>query len=120
MNKKTLVLGASPHSYRYSNKVFKSLLERGYEVVPIGNREKEICGHKIMVNMPDLNNIHTVTIYLNPLKQPPYYDYLLKLNPSRIIFNPGAENPELSSLALKNGIEVNNACTLVMLSQRIY
>ncbi|MCB0680934.1 MAG: CoA-binding protein, partial [Saprospiraceae bacterium] len=46
----------------------------------------------------------------------PYYDYLLKLRPRRIIFNPGAENPELARLASAEGIEVESACTLVLLA----
>jgi hypothetical protein len=40
------------------------------------------------------------------------------LKPERIIFNPGAENPELEALADQAGIKVLEACTLVMLNTR--
>jgi uncharacterized protein len=61
-----------------------------------------------------------VTLYLNPANQKEYYDYILSLNPKRIIFNPGAENPELEALAVANGIEPVEACTLVLLSTGQY
>jgi len=44
----------------------------------------------------------------------------VSLHPKRIIFNPGAENDELSDLALRNGIEPQEACTLVLLSTGQY
>ena len=64
-----------------------------------------------------VGDIHTVTLYMNPMRQVPYYDYIVNnLNPKRIIFNPGTENPELIRLANEKGIETEIACTLVMLS----
>jgi hypothetical protein len=55
-------------------------------------------------------------MYVGVQNQPGWYDYILSLKPKRIIFNPGAENPEFAQMASKNGIEVVEACTLVMLS----
>ncbi len=55
-------------------------------------------------------------MYLNPLRQKEYYDYILSLKPKRIIFNPGSENDELADLAKKKGIQVQEACTLVLLN----
>ena len=65
-------------------------------------------------------DIDTVTLYLNPVNQKEYYDYILSLKPQRIIFNPGAENEELAELATKKGILPVEACTLVMLSTNQY
>ena len=48
--------------------------------------------------------------------QKPFYEYIFRLNPKRIIFNPGAENDELFRLAKSREIECVEACTLVMLS----
>ena len=59
-------------------------------------------------------------MYLGASNQKQYYDYILTLHPKRIIFNPGAENDELSEMAKKNGIEPIEACTLVMLSTGQY
>jgi hypothetical protein len=59
-------------------------------------------------------------MYLRAKNQLHYYDSILKSNPRRIIFNPGAENNELSNLAQKKGIEVVEGCTLVMLTLNQY
>lgn len=114
--KKTLVLGASPNPTRYAHAAVRQLKKYGHEVVAVGRRDGEIDGIVIEKGEPTLENVHTVTLYLNADNQKPYYDYILGLNPKRIIFNPGAENPELSRLAREKGIEVLPACTLVMLS----
>jgi len=65
-------------------------------------------------------NIDTVTLYLNPERQKEYYDYILALNPRRVIFNPGTENIELMSLLKENNINSEVACTLVLLSSNQY
>ena len=43
-------------------------------------------------------------------------DKIKKIKTKRVIFNPGTENPTLADDLKKTGIEVINACTLVMLS----
>jgi hypothetical protein len=63
--------------------------------------------------------VHTITLYLNPQNQKEYYDYILSLQPRRIIFNPGTENDELEKQAQKAGIETVEGCTLVMLGRGI-
>jgi len=114
--KKTLVLGASPNPARYSNIAVHRLTRHGHEVVPVGVREGEIADIEIIKGRPELEDIDTITLYLNPKRQIEYYDYILGLKPKRIIFNPGTENPELSRLAREQGIETEIACTLVQLS----
>jgi len=65
-------------------------------------------------------DIDTVTLYLNPKRQEPYYDYIIGLNPKRVIFNPGTENPEFYNLLKQNNIDFEVACTLVLLSTSQY
>jgi len=120
MSKKTLVLGASPTPVRYAYKAVKRLLSNGHDVVAIGKSESEIDGVKIVTDMPDISNLHTVTMYLNPLKQEPYLEYIIELSPKRIIFNPGSYNSKLDKLANQAGIEVVEDCTLVMLDTGDY
>ncbi len=118
--KKTLVLGASPNPIRFSHKAVKSLVRHGHDVVPIGIREGDIMWQKIIIGKPNIEDIHTITLYLNSENQKAYYDYILSLSPKRIIFNPGSENQELIELAIKNNIEVSIACTLIMLNSHKY
>lgn len=118
--KKTLVLGASENPSRYSHLAVIKLAQHGHEVAAIGKKAGEIQTVRIQTGTPPLEDIHTVTLYLNPANQRMYYDYILSLKQRRIIFNPGTENPELKSLATAAGIETLEACTLVLLSAGLY
>lgn len=118
--KKTVVLGASENPNRYSNKAVHALLAHGHEVVAIGRRVGVINQTPIITNTPDLKDVHTVTLYLNPENQKPYYDYILTLQPKRVIFNPGTENEELERKVASHGINTLEACTLVLLSTGQY
>ncbi len=116
MNKPTLVLGASENPERYSNKAIKRLVSAGHNVYAIGARTGKVDDTFIQKDKQPLIGIHTVTIYLNAQNQKQYYDYVLQLNPERVIFNPGAENAEFEKMLEQKNIETMEACTLVMLS----
>ncbi len=120
MRKKTLVIGASENSNRYSNMAVKKLSAYQHPVVAIGLRKGSIGDTVIETEKKPLSDIDTVTLYLNPSRQKEYYDYILSLSPKRIIFNPGTENDELAELAAKQNIKSLEACTLVMLSTGQY
>ncbi|PWK26687.1 hypothetical protein LV89_02196 [Arcicella aurantiaca] len=113
---KTLIIGASINPERYAFKAANSLLAHGHEIVLVGQKEGEIQGHNIITNYPDFEDIDTVTMYVGPRNQPALYDYILRQNPRRIIFNPGTENPAFEAMAQEKGIEVEEACTLVLLA----
>jgi len=119
-NKKTLVLGASDNPSRYSFMAINRLRNSGNEVVGIGLRPGNANGLAFGKEKEAFENIDTVTLYLNPTNQQQYYDYILSLEPKRIIFNPGTENPELEQLAEEKGIETVEGCTLVMLGTGQY
>jgi predicted CoA-binding protein len=114
--KKTLVLGATTDENRYASLCVERLLDHGHEVVPVGIKKGETHGIKIINDLPAIEGVDTVTMYVGARNQPQYYDFLLGLAPRRIIFNPGAENDELARLASEKGIQVMEACTLVLLS----
>ena len=118
--KKTLVIGASQNPEKYSNKAILSLIKHGFTVVALGLKTGEINGLKILNNKPPISNIDTVTLYTSSKNQTEWIDYILDLNPKRIIFNPGAENDDFFIKASNKGIECLNACTLVMLSVGTY
>ncbi len=115
-NKKTLVIGASEDPTRYSYLAINNLRKKGHDVVAIGNRPGKVLDVSFGKDKLPLEDIDTVTLYINPTRQPDYYDYILSLNPKRIIFNPGTENPELEKKAEAQGIQAMEACTLVLLS----
>lgn len=116
MSKTTLVLGTSLKSSRYSNMAVKKLRAKNIEVKAFGLKEGAIGDVNIDTEWIAYPDIHTITLYLNPNVQKDYYDYILSLNPERVIFNPGTENMELVRLLKDRGIHPELACTLVLLS----
>jgi len=118
--KKTLVLGASDNPSRYSYLAIHRLRSHDHPVVAIGRKNTKVGDVLVDKEKKHFEGVDTITVYMNALHQKEYYDYILSLQPRRIIFNPGAENNELVSLARKNGIKTMDACTLVMLSTNQY
>jgi predicted CoA-binding protein len=92
----------------------------GHPIVPVGQKKGEVAGEVIRNDHPVEEGVDTVTLYVGTRNQEPLYDYIMKLNPKRIIFNPGTENPELEAMAEAKGIEAVEGCTLVMLSIGVY
>jgi predicted CoA-binding protein len=119
-NKKKLVLGASTKPARYSFIAIEKLVDKGHSVLAIGQNAGEVAGIKIQTKAIPLKNIDTVTLYLNPLRQRDYYNYIVEAQPKRVIFNPGTENPEFYQLLKLNDIKVEIGCTLVMLATNQY
>lgn len=117
---KTLVLGASLDPQRYSYLAIQRLTGAGHPVVAIGKTEGQVAGVPIITKKIIGEDIHTVTLYLNPINQREYYDYILALRPQRVIFNPGTENPELYQLLASQDLAYIEACTLVLLSLNEY
>jgi predicted CoA-binding protein len=96
------------------------LVEKGHSVMAIGQNSGEVAGITIKTKNIPLKNIDTVTLYLNPLRQRDYYNFIIATQPKRVIFNPGTENPEFYQLLKLNNIKVEVACTLVLLTTNQY
>ncbi len=120
MSKKTLVIGASLKAERYSNIAIHRLRSFNIETIAIGLREGLVDDVSIHKEPLPFKDIHTVTLYLNPTRQPQYYDYIISLKPQRVIFNPGTENPEFYKMLEEVNIESEVACTLVLLGTGQY
>ncbi len=118
--KKTLILGATTNPGRYAYLAAHRLANAGHPIVNIGIKRGEVAGAPIQPAGETLTDVHTITLYIGPQRQPEYYDYIISTNPRRIIFNPGTENPELDALARQRGIDTLEACTLVLLGTGQY
>ena len=110
------VIGASNKPHRYSNKALNLLLSKGHNVYPVHRRLKAIDDIPVFADILDISDdIHTVTLYVSSDISSRIANHILAKHPQRIIFNPGAENPELEQRAQAKGIQTLNACTLVLL-----
>ena len=118
--KKTLILGASSNQERFSYLAAERLLAHGHKIELLGKRPEEVFGKIIDTEKKPFEDIDTVTIYLSVKFQPEYYEYIISLKPSRVIFNPGTENSEFKELLKEKNIDVVENCTLILLRTERY
>ncbi|NJM24827.1 MAG: CoA-binding protein [Bacteroidia bacterium] len=120
--KKTVIVGATPNPSRYAYLAAHMLKEYGHEIVPLGIKQASVAGETIINirDKPAVEAVDTITLYIGPQRQPEWYSYLLAMKPKRIIFNPGTENADFMQRAEDQGVEVLEACTLVLLRSRQY
>jgi len=117
MKETVVVLGASDKPDRYSNKAQKLLTQHGHRVIPVHPKLNQIDGLAVV---PSLRLIHdkidTITMYIGPERSANMLDELVALKPRRVIFNPGSESTMLQNQLAANGIAIEEACTLVLLT----
>ena len=114
-NRTTLVIGASENPERYAYKAAKMLQEHQIITYAYGNKIGKVGDVDIFTDQK-MMAVDTVTLYLGPKNQESIKDYVFRLKPRRVIFNPGTENPDWYPELEKNGIQYEEACTLVLLS----
>ncbi len=117
MKENIAILGASDHPERFSHKAQILLKKKGYNPILVNPNHQEIDGLKCFSTLDQIKEeIHTLTVYINPLLSSKLKKEILNFKCERIVFNPGSENPDLYDGLEKNGIEIVEACTLVMLN----
>ena len=118
--KKTVIVGASTNPARYAYLVANKLVRKGHPIINVGRKVGKVAGVDIETGDTIHQDVDTITLYVGPQNQAVYYDYILRTKPKRIIFNPGTENEEFKEKLESAGIEVVEACTLVMLNTGQY
>lgn len=114
---KIAVLGASDKEDRISNQLIRRLKAKGHEIFPVNPALKTIEGIAVYPTIEALpKGIDVLTIYLGPQRSDPLEQAMIDSGIPRMIFNPGAENPELEKRLAAQGITVEEHCSLVLLS----
>jgi predicted CoA-binding protein len=115
------VLGASPKPDRYSNMAVRLLASMDYRPIPVNPAFDTVEELECFPNLAAIGEpVHTITVYLRAERSTPLIDEIVAAGPQRVIMNPGAENDELAAVASGAGIEVVEACTLVMLRTGLF
>ncbi len=111
------IIGATNKPDRYANKAMHALQKHGHEVVLINPFKKEVEGKGCLASVADYTGeVDTVTLYVNPKRFQDHIDGVLKIQPKRVIMNPGTEDDAHQQRLEAAGITVLQACTLVLLS----
>ncbi|CAN5511058.1 CoA-binding protein [soil metagenome] len=110
------VLGASPKPDRYAYRATQMLRDFGHRAIPVNPSFDEVLGDKCYRSIAEVPEpVDTVTMYLGKQRSDPLIADIVAKKPRRIIMTPGAENDDLAAKAAAAGIEVDYACTLVLL-----
>ena len=116
MTETVVILGASINPNRFSHKAQVALAENGYIPVPVNPKYDQIDGVQCYPNLASFpGSIDTITIYVKSSILRAMTEEIIQVHPKRVIFNPGAECKDVSTRLKSAGIEVQNACTLVLL-----
>lgn len=112
---KVAILGASDKPDRYSNMLIKRLRGKGHTVYPVNPVLKAIDGLPVYRNLAEVPpGADVLSIYMNAQRSSEIADAIVASGIPRVIFNPGAENPALAERLAETGIEVEDACSLVL------
>jgi predicted CoA-binding protein len=112
---KVAVLGASDKPERYSNLLIRRLRAKGHEVFPINPALSAIDGLAVYRTLADLPpGIDVLSVYMNAQRSDALAEAILGSAIPRVIFNPGAENPDLQRKLEAKGVQVEEACSLVL------
>ncbi len=113
---RVVILGASPKPGRYANMAQRQLQELGYQVVPVHPKVKQIDGGEVLPSLRQVQQpVHTLTLYVGPQRSAGMIEDIVRLNPRRVIFNPGTESEALEQRLRQAHIPHLDGCTLVML-----
>ena len=101
------VVGVSKNTARYGYKVFRDLLNGGYEVYPVNPRYKEV---ESLTCYPDLKSLPETPDVVDFVCPPPVTEKMVSQFPElgirRAWMQPGAESPEALEFCRANGIDV--------------
>ena len=109
------VVGASRNPEKYGHKVFRDLLEAGYEVYPVNPRAEEILGHKAYKSLKELPKRPDVVVFVVP---PAVTEQMahqcVELGVRYVWMQPGAESEAAIRELEDAGVEViHGACIMI-------
>jgi predicted CoA-binding protein len=117
--KTVVILGASDKPGRISNLLLSRLqYHDDYEPIPVHPALASISGLPVFPNLSAVpSHPDILTLYVSAERSDSLEADIVRLKPTKVIFNPGAENPRLEMRLNEAGIATENACSLVLLSQ---
>jgi uncharacterized protein len=110
------IIGASAHTDRPSHQALLSYQKRGYTVWPVHPAGGTIADIPVYKNINELPAAPLIMcLYVNPTLGLSLLDSIEQKKPGLLWLNPGADGEPLTSAARARGLNVVEACTLVVL-----
>ena len=112
--KTVAVVGASADRRKFGNKAVRAFDAQGWRVFPIHPTAAEVEGHRAYPSVVDVPEpLDMATVYVPPEIGVTLLDGFARKGIPEIWLNPGAESDALLEEAVRRGLHVIAACSIV-------
>ncbi|NJD32499.1 MAG: CoA-binding protein [Gammaproteobacteria bacterium] len=115
------VVGASPHRYKYGNKVLRCYQQNGRRAIPVNPNEPEVEGVACVATVADLpDEVRSISVITPPPVTERVVRDAIRKGIENVWMQPGAESDAAVEACRKAGINViaDGSCVLVVLGYR--
>jgi predicted CoA-binding protein len=117
--KTVAVIGASADRRKFGNKAVRAFARRGYRVVPVNPREREIEGWPAYPSVLDVDGpIDVATVYVPPPSGERVMEDVARKGIPELWLNPGSESPAVVARAEALGLRPILACSIIGIGER--
>jgi predicted CoA-binding protein len=101
------VVGASSKVDRPSHGVMKTLIDAGYRVIPVTNRESTVLGRQAFASLADVpERVDIVDVFRRAEDTPPIADDAVKIGAKAFWLQLGISNEDAAERATRGGLTV--------------
>ena len=112
------IIGASADRGKWSNKAVRAYLKKGYDVVPINPKEKNIEGLRCYPKIEDVpGKIDEASLYVPPAIGERLAEGIIKKGIKLVHLNPGTESKVLVKKLKDAGMEVRMSCSIISVGE---
>jgi hypothetical protein len=113
MAKSIVILGASSHRDRFSNKAVRAYQSKGYRVFALHPRESVVEGLSVYRSVSEIPEpLEVASFYVRPEVGMQIIEELAPKGIREVYLNPGADSPELYRRAEELGLNPLQACSI--------
>ena len=112
------VIGASNNRAKFGNKALRAFAKRGYTVIPINPREREVEGlpaYRSVLDVP--GPIDLATLYVPPSAGVRVVEEIAKKGILEVWLNPGADTKEVLTRARELGLRTSQLCSIMAIGE---
>lgn len=112
------VIGASSRRHKFGNKALRAFRARGFTVVPIHPREREVEGERCYASVLDYPGpIDEATVYLGADQGLRVVEDIARKGIKVVWLNPGADAPEVVARARALKLDARVACSILAVGE---
>ena len=113
-NKTIAIIGASTDRAKFGNKAVRAFVQQGYDVFPVNPKEETVEGLRAFKSIRDVPvRPQRISVYLPPTVLMKVLPDIAARGCDELWLNPGTESDEVIAEAVRLGLNVILACSIV-------